>query len=116
MSSGQGTITSNHVTLQTFNSTFHLTGETKGGPPTTYIWTRNGAEITRNNEVVGNGSYAISMTLISGKNQTERLNPRYSCTLTVLHDLPGVYVYTVSNRAMDSSVTNSTSIESKQYY
>ena len=71
--------------------------------------------ITRNDEVIGNGSYAISMTLISGRNQTERLNPRYACKLTVLHDLPGVYAYTISNRAMESSVTDTTGIQGKHY-
>ena len=114
---GIGAITSNSVTLQTgtpFPSnppTFTLVGTTRGGPPTNYTWTRNGVEITRNDEVVGNGLYTISIRLISGRSQAERLNPGYTSTLVVTGDLPGMYEYTVSNRALTSSVTSSFNIQ-----
>ena len=113
--SGLGAITSNIVSLITAtpfqSNTFTLTGRTRGGPPTTYTWTRNGVETTRNSEVVGNGPYTISMRLISGARQADRLNPGYISTLIVTGDLPGVYEYTVSNRAMTSSVTQRFSIQ-----
>ena len=114
---GQGAITSNTVSLRTttpFRSNlFILAGMTRGGPPTNYTWTRNGVEITRNSEVVGGGPSNISIRLISGELQTDRLSPVYTSTLVVTGDFPGVYEYTVFNRAMASSVTDSFGIQGK---
>ena len=115
---GQGAITSNDVSLSTatqFQSdppTFTLFGYTRGGPPTTYTWRRNGIEITRNSEVVGSGTYSIKIG-VTRVVEVDRLDSAYTSTLVVTGDLPGVYEYTVSNRAMASSVTDSYSIQGK---
>ena len=69
--------------------------------------------ITRNSEVVaGNGAYRISigLTEISERN---RLAAGYTSTLEVTGHHPGVYEYTVSNRAMTSNVTGSFGVEGK---
>ena len=104
---GRGAISGNQVSLTSFQSdtpTFTLLGATSGGPPTTYTWTRNGQVITNS------ASYSISI-------QVERSNAgfqdsRYRSTLTVTGRLPGVYQYSVTNRATSSMVTNTFTIES----
>ena len=112
LTSGLGAIVSNDVTTRSSfqSNTFNLTGTTRGGPPTTYTWTRNGVDVTRNS-VVRDGSFAIYMRLKTGRAERERLNPGYVCILTVTGDLPGVYEYTVYNRAMTSNMTQSINIQ-----
>ena len=50
---------------------------------------------------------------MSGRTQADRLNPGYTITLVVTGDLPGEYVYAVSNRAMAFSETDSFGIQGK---
>ena len=93
---------------------FTLIGYTRGGPPVTNTWTRNG-------EVISDGdSYSISLAV----NEVDRIDvyegdfderilrqSRYRSTLTVTGNLPGVYVYSVINRAMSAPRTASFTIE-----
>ena len=112
LSTGCGAISGNHVSLTSSSflsdpPTFTLLGATSGGTPTTYTWTRNGQVIT--NSV----SYSISI-------QVERStagfqNSRYRSTLTVTGRLPGVYQYSVTNRATSGMVTGTFTIESKYH-
>ena len=108
--SGKGAISSNNVNLATtppFESNppnFALTGVTRGGPPTAYTWTRNGEVIT------DGGPYNISIA-VTVDNQTNRIAAGYTSTLVVTGDLPGVYQYSVSNRAMTSSVDDTFAIQ-----
>ena len=84
--------------------TFTLRGDTQGGPPTTYTWTRNGAVIT------ANSSYSISIAVTSDNGLNRQL-AGYTSTLVVTGHLPGVYEYTISNRAMTTTRADSISIE-----
>ena len=69
-------------------------GETRGGPPTTFDWRRNGVEITNSS------SFTISISL---KNVEERFTESvYVSTLVVRGNLPGVYQYSVTNSRDDS--------------
>ena len=110
---GQGAISSNTVLLQTssFQSnppTFTLRGMTRGGPPTTYTWMRNGEVIT------DGGPYSISIAVTLMYNLQTRINASYTSTLVVTGTFPGVYKYTVSNRAMTiSTLTNCIDIEGR---
>ena len=93
---------------------FTLIGDTTGGPPETSTWTRNGVTIS------DGGSYSISLT-VPGVTTTDTLDliavnqifqqSRYRSTLTVTDNLPGVYVYSVINRAMSAPRTASFTIE-----
>ena len=94
---------------------FTLIGNTTGGPPETSTWTRNGEVIS------DGGSYSISLTV--NEVNTDRLGntaffdnvilreSRYRSTLAVTGNLPGVYVYSVINRAMSAPKTASFTIE-----
>ena len=82
---------------------FTLIGDTTGGPPETSTWTRNGMAIS------DGGSYNISLTVpgVTSSRTTDLIavnqiftQSRYRSTLTVTGNLPGVYVYSVINRAM----------------
>ena len=93
---------------------FTLIGNTTGGPPETSTWTRNGVNIS------DGGSYSISLTVPGVPSRdAESLNvvnqifqqSRYHSTLTVTGNLPGVYVYSVINRAMSEPRTASFTIE-----
>ena len=95
---------------------FTLIGDTRGGPPETNTWTRNG-------EAISDGdSYSISLAV--NEVNTIKLGSfifddvilqesRYRSTLTVTGNLPGVYVYSVINRAMSAPRTASFTIEGK---
>ena len=95
---------------------FTLLGNTRGGPPEISTWTRNGEVISDNN------SYSISLAV----NEVNRIDvfatdfddailrqSRYRSTLTVTGNLPGVYVYSVINRAMSAPRTASFTIEGR---
>ena len=93
---------------------FTLIGGTIGGPPEINIWTRNGEAIS------DDGSYSISLEVPgvdtidvyqSSFNVTAFQQSHYSNTLTVTGNLPGVYVYSVINRAMSAPRTASFTIE-----
>ena len=104
-----GAITSVEVSLSSTSSfradppTFTLTGETRGGPPTFYNWTRNGIEITNSS------SFTIS---ISPKNVEELFSGSvYVSTLVVRGNLPGVYNYSATNRAIGYWIDDSFIVE-----
>ena len=93
---------------------FTLIGDTRWGPPVTNTWTRNGEEIS------DGGSYSISLAV----NEVNRIDvfeddfdnrilvqSRYRSTLNVTGNLPGVYVFSVINRAMSAPRTASFTIE-----
>ena len=94
---------------------FTLIGDTTGGPPVNSTWTRNGEMIS------DGGSYSILLavnevnTIRLGNrnsfNSTILQESRYRSTLTVTGNLPGVYVYSVSNRAMSAPRTANFTIE-----
>ncbi len=79
--------------------TFTLYGDTGGGPPVEYTWTRNGVVITNNS------SYSISIWINNYNNAF------YRSTLIVTGVLPGVYQYSVNNRATPTSVDRDINIE-----
>ena len=117
---GRGAITANEVALadSAFGDdppTFTLHGDTSGGPPETYIWRRNGQEIS------DGGAYSISIRVndvfSDAPTSTTALVNReshYRSTLVVTGDLPGVYEYFVTNRATNTMVVKSFNIEGKQ--
>ena len=88
---------------------FTLAGDTEGGPPETYTWTRNGAPIT-NNE-----SFSISIGVNGVTDQSAYDDSRYRSTLTVTGRLPGVYQYSVSNRVTSNTLTSNINIEGNYY-
>ena len=94
---------------------FTLIGDTRGGPPVNSTWTRNGGVIS------DGGTYSISLA-VNEVNTTRLGNAglfdsvileesRYRSTLNVTGNLPGVYVYSVINRAMYEPRTSSFTIE-----
>ena len=98
---------------------FTLIGDTRGGPPEISTWTRNGEVISDND------SYSISLAV----NEVNRIDvfmddfddailrqSRYRSTLIVTGNLPGVYVYSVINRAMSTPRTASFTIEGTQVW
>ena len=97
---------------------FTLIGDTRGGPPVTNTWIMNGEEIS------DGGSYSISLA-VNGVNRIDVFEPdfdeailqqsRYRSTLTVTGNLPGVYVYSVINKAMYEPSTASFTIEGTSY-
>ena len=95
---GCGAITNNQVSLSSSSSfltdppTFTLFGDTRGGPPTTYTWTRNGGVISNS------ASYSISIQVNEGSLARFR-ESQYRSRLTVTGRLPGRYEYNVTNRA-----------------
>ena len=97
---------------------FTLIGDTTGGPPETSTWTRNGVTIS------DGGSYSISLTVpgVTGRDSNSLVavsqifqQSRYRSTLTVTGNLPGVYVYSVINRAMPAPSTARFTIEGTEY-
>ena len=88
----------NQVSLSSssFPSTFTLVGDTSGGPPTSYTWTRDGVNIT-------NGE-SLSISLSLNKSNPRRfMDSLYVSTLTVTGRYPGVYGYSVTNRAQPTT-------------
>ena len=92
-------------------NSFTLIGDTTGGPPESSTWTRNGVTIS------DGGSYSITLAVPGVDrfcffeiNQIFQQS-RYRSTLTVTGNLPGVYVYSVINRAMSTPMTASFTIE-----
>ena len=115
---GLGAINMNTASLlvssfMTDPPSFTLIGDTSGGPPVNSTWTRN--------VISDGGSYNISLAV--NEVNTFRLGnadlfdsvileeSRYRSTLTVTGNLPGVYVYSVINRAMSAPRTASFTIE-----
>ena len=83
---------------------FTLHADTRGGPPTNYTWTRDGQVIT------SGGPYIISIA-VNGNTEIVYYRSRYRSTLTVTGYLPGLYQYSVTNRATPSVLTSSITIE-----
>ena len=109
-----GGISINQVSLSSSSfltdpPTFTLVGETSGGPPTNYTWARDGEVIT------DDGPYNISLSL-NDSNPRRFMDSLYVSTLTVTGRYPGVYGYSVTNRATVTSgtvspLTNNITIE-----
>lgn len=76
-----------------------LVGVTRGGPPTNYTWTRDGTVIA------DGGPYRISIA-VTENTWSNRIAAGYTSTLEVTTCLPGVYEYTVSNRATATPLTD----------
>ena len=89
---------------------FTLAGDTEGGPPENYTWTRNGVPITNND------SFSISIGVNGVTDPNAYDNSRYRSTLTVTGRLPGVYQYSVSNRATNNTLTSNITIEGNGIY
>ena len=106
-SKGRGAIVSNQVSLSsalflTDPPVFTLAGDTSGGPPETYTWTRDGVEIT-GGEVTNGGSFNISLSVKEGHPARFR-DSHYVSMLTVTGRYPGEYAYIVGNKATKYNV------------
>ena len=112
---GRGVITTNEVSLSSSSftadpPTFTLYGNTSGGPPETYMWTRDGQVITDDD------SHDISIAVNGGTatnspSDDVRLNCRYRSTLVVRGNLPGVYQYSAGNRVTSPMVVGNVTIK-----
>ena len=101
----EGVITSNVVSVQSSSlsstpPTITLAGVTTGGPPTTYTWRRNGVEITDED--------SISIAVTEDTDANRQIS---GYTSTLVTSLPGLYQYSVSNRAMITPHTGSIGIQ-----
>ena len=112
---GAGVITIDTVNIADMNFSsnspeFNLRADTSGGPPEEYFWTINGEPISDDDTF---DIILIVVTTIPGSQprQDALENSRYNSTLIVRGNLPGVYQYTVSNRATPTMVTSSVNIE-----
>ena len=81
--------------------TFTLIANTSGGPPEDYTWTRDGVEISGEN-------YSIAL---SNNSQVIYQESLYYSNLTIRGRLPGVYEYSVTNRATPAIQNQSYTIE-----
>ena len=113
---GSGAINTSRISLVDpfMTDSFTLIGDTTGGPPETSTWTRNGVTISDGD------SYSISLTVpgVTSRDTDDLVavnqifqQSRYRSSLTVTGNLPGVYVYSVINRAMSAPRTASFTIE-----
>ncbi len=90
--------------INSSHQAFILAGNTSGGPPTTYTWMRDGAEIS-NNE-----TFSISIA-VNRQDQFAYQNSSYRSTLTVTGRQAGVYQYSLTNRATASMMTGSFTVQ-----
>ena len=89
---------------------FSLHADTSGGPPVEYFWTRNGEPISDDDTF--DIAIDVANTRFGSQPTADTLqNARYNSTLVVRGNLPGVYQYTVGNRATPTMVMNSFNIE-----
>ena len=89
---------------------FSLCADTSGGPPVEYFWTRNGERISDDDTF--DIALDVTTTMFGYTPTADTLmNTRYNSTLVVRGNLPGVYQYTVGNRAAPTMVTSDISIE-----
>ena len=114
---GAGVITIDTVDIVDMDSTFpgnppefSLRADTSGGPPEEYFWTRNGEPISDDDTF---DIFLIVVTTLPGSQPCPDAlgNSRYNSTLVVRGNQPGVYQYTVNNRATPTMVTSSVNIE-----
>ena len=115
---GHGIITVNEVDILDSNffsdpPNFTLRGDTRGGPPESYFWRRNG-------EVISDGGpYSISIrvngvfsnNIPTAMSRIVTQESRYRSTLVVAGYLLGIYEYSVTNRATRTTVVDSFIIE-----
>ena len=92
---------------------FTLIGDTTGGPPETSTWTRNGVTISDDGITLTVPGVDTIHVYYSNFNHLIFRQSRYRSTLTVTGNLPGVYVYSVINRAMSTPRTANFTIEGK---
>ena len=122
VTAGAGVITENNVAIVASASTFtgnppefSLRADTSGGPPVEYFWTRNGEPISDDDTF----DITLDQTNTRGFGTepaaTDLQSARYNSTLVVRGNLPGVYQYTVGNRATSPMVTSSFNIEGILY-
>ena len=118
IAAGAGVIRIDTVDIVDMDSTFtenspefSLRADTSGGPPVEYFWTRNGERISDDDtfdialDVTNTRSFGSEPAV------TDLQSARYNSTLVVRGNLPGVYQYTVGNRATPTMVTSSFNIE-----
>ena len=89
---------------------FLLRADTSGGPPEEYFWTRNGEPISDDDtfDII----LIVVTTVVGSQPRQDALeNSRYNSTLVVSGNQPGVYQYTVGNRATPTMDTSSVNIE-----
>lgn len=87
--------------------TFTLLATSRGGPPTTSTWARDGVPITNSNPTILSRCPHI---------QEACLHSVFESRLTVTGNLPGVYQYSVSNRANSTISTVSINIEGECFF
>ena len=117
ITAGAGVITDNNAAIVTLASTFtgnspefSLRADTSGGPPVEYFWTRNGEPISDDDTF--DIAIDVSNTRFGSQPLPDTLRSApYNSTLVVRGNLPGVYQYTVGNRATPTMVTSSVNIE-----
>ncbi len=88
------------MSLSSNPPTLILSGYSCGGPPTTHVWMRDGAEIG------DRGIFSIPNAVIS-HNVDDCQNSHHRSLLTVSGRLAGVYQYSVTNRATSGMSTGS---------
>ena len=89
---------------------FSLRADTSGGPPVEYFWTRNGEPVSDDDTF--DITIDVTNTRFGSMPAADTLqNARYNSTLVVRGNLPGVYQYTIGNRATPTIVTSSFNIE-----
>ncbi len=112
-STGRGAITQSTVTLNSSSftatpPTFTLYGDTGGGPPVEYTWTRNGAVITNNGSYHTYFELNTDATRFTGEQLS---NAFYRSPLIVTGVLPGAYRYSVNNKVTPTSMDRDINIE-----
>lgn len=95
-----GEITTNQICFSFSSSGFALVGDTSGGPPESHTWTRNDEIISESS------SFSISIA-VNGDGVRANMESLYRSTLSVRGSFPGVYRYSVTNRATPTLVTES---------
>ena len=112
------TINSSVSSFTGSSPTFTLVGDTENGPPVTYFWTRDGAEVSQNSSF--SVSIRVNAEFTDVPNSINRVAyslSHYRSTLTVSGYFPGVYRYSVNNRAMSSALlSNTITIEGKKMF
>ena len=104
-----GSISINQVSLLSSSfladpPTFTLVADTSGGPPETYTWTRDGVEIWENQSIALQRSIRVFQDSL------------YRSTLSMRGRLPGVYRFTVNNRATSMARSRDFTIEGISLY
>ena len=96
---GRGELNNLDICYSLSSSGFSLRGDSSGGPPEIYTWSRDGTVIND-----ADSFFSISIALNGNSLQTNT-ESRYRSTLTVAENLTGVYQYSISNRATPTTLT-----------